>query len=279
MKQNIKLLLFIKIITFILLSWICHFCNVLRTHNNYFVKCYNNLRKLYTRNYRILSKYKQHMNSNVVCLKDIPIVLKDKKDISNNAKWTVTKKEQSNGSLLRNARSHKKDMKNKTCIYETKVYSHLEKRIFKELDYVDFLNKDIAITDKLYKKIIRKKYALRLFFPVILLLLLTIAFLVEFFFGYGVVNVLYNNSILYEILNLKMLKSLQSSFQVTNSGKLFCIAVEATKEENKAGIIKNFYGSLIYILPFFILGIAIILGIFYYHKKVKKFNKIKFGKR
>lgn len=149
-------------------------------------------RKLYARNYRILAKYKQDKDSCIVCLKEeLPHMVYDKQDISNNEKDSLWKKNYSNESLPRSVRGLKKKMKNKSCIFETKNYSHLEKKIFKELDYVDFLQRNKRISDKLYKKIILKNFLLRIKYPCILLLLLCIAFIVEISSGYGVSSGLY----------------------------------------------------------------------------------------
>ncbi|SCN12027.1 fam-l protein [Plasmodium malariae] len=282
MEHIFKTLLFIRITTFILLCWICHFYNEINIHNKFLDECYNYHRRLYISNYRLLSKYWQNKNSSIVCLKEkIPNVIKNKKGMSNKEKRTARKKQKSYGSSSGDAGAHKKCMKNNTCIFETKNYSYLEKKIFKELDYIDFLKKKKTITDRLYKKIIRKKYSLRLSFPVILLLLLSVAFIVEYFTCNGLVKVLYNN-VFYESLKLQgiqLVNSIKNGFPDTTSGKIFYILVEISKGDNRYGVNINFFGSLVYILPFFILGIAIILGIVYYHKKVKKYNKIKFRRR
>ncbi|KAI4839604.1 hypothetical protein MKS88_002161 [Plasmodium brasilianum] len=271
MEQKIKTLLFKKISAIIILSWICHIYIYTRTHNESLVKCYNSPRILYTRKYRLLAKYNQDRNSTIVYLKeDMP---NDKRDTSNNEKCVIGKKKQSNGSLPRNARCHKKNMKNKSYIFETGKYSYIEKKIFKELDYLNFLKNKRTISDKLYKKIILKKFSLRLSFPVILLLLFSIALLVELFVGYGVTNLLFG--VLSRYLDKSGLESLQNTLLATPFGKMFYTVVEISNEK-KSGLIRNFLGFIVYFSVFFILGISMILGIAYYHKKVKKYDKIIF---
>ncbi|KAI4833606.1 uncharacterized protein MKS88_000084 [Plasmodium brasilianum] len=193
MEQVINSLLFKKISKFILLNWICRFYVYVSTHNKTLYECYNHRTKLYTRNFRLLEIYEQDKNSSYGCLKeDIENGIKDKKYISNNEKRASVKKKLSNGSLPKNARCNKKDMKNKSCIFETKEYSQLEKKIFKELDYIDFLKRNRTISKNIYKKIISKKYGLRFALPLLLLLVLSLSFILDKFGGYGLANALYN---------------------------------------------------------------------------------------
>ncbi|SBT85947.1 fam-l protein [Plasmodium malariae] len=186
MEQKFKLLLFSKVFTFILLSWIYHFYIYKSTHNKSFVEYCKNHRKLYIRNYRLLAKYNNDKDSSVVCLKkEIPVGVNNKNDITYIEKESTTKNKASNRYAPRNARGNKKCMKNKSCIFEMKKYSHLEKKIFKELDYVDFLKKNKTISDKIYKKIIRKKCGLRFALPLLLILVLLVSFILDNVGGYG----------------------------------------------------------------------------------------------
>ncbi|SBT01678.1 Plasmodium exported protein (Pm-fam-a like), unknown function [Plasmodium malariae] len=156
------------------------------THNKSFVEYYKNHGKLYIRNYRLLAKYNNDKDSSTVCLKkEIPVGVNNKNDITYIEKESTKKKKASNGYAPRNARGNKKCMRNKSCIFEMKKYSHLEKKIFKELDYVDFLKKNKTISDKIYKTIIRKKCGLRFALPLLLILVLLVSFILDNVGGYG----------------------------------------------------------------------------------------------
>ncbi|SBT85717.1 fam-l protein [Plasmodium malariae] len=192
MEQKIKSLLFIKIIN--------------SEFNKSLVESYNNRSNLYKRNYRLMAKYKRDKLSTTVCLKEeVQNGVQDKKDINNNEKWDEYKKKQSCGSSSMSTRGHKKNKKNKSCIFETNKYSNLEKKIFKELDYVDFLRNNRTISNKIYKKIMRKKCSLRIVLPLLLLLFLLITFILDLSNSFGLVKGLC------EILNLYASKFWYSS--------------------------------------------------------------------
>ncbi|SBT00341.1 Plasmodium exported protein (Pm-fam-a like), unknown function, partial [Plasmodium malariae] len=221
-------------------------------------------------------------DSSIVSVKnEITNGVNDKKNICNNEKWVATKKKQSNGFIPGKERAHKKDTKNKSCIFETKKYSRLENKIFKELDYMDFLKNNRTIGDKLYKKLTRKKLAIRLASPLILFLLLLIGFLLDVFAGCWFIRGLM------KILNWTLgwnnwYKSLHDSLRNSPLGVLFKsnLITFNTKSLQKGHIlVENFFYYLIYCIPYFILVFTITLGIVYYHKKVKKYNEIKFRKR
>ncbi|SBS91578.1 Plasmodium exported protein (Pm-fam-a like), unknown function [Plasmodium malariae] len=216
----------------------------------------------------------------------------ERKDISNNERKYAEIKKQSNGSLSNNRKDHKKHNKNKSCIFETKKYSRMEKKIFKELDYADFLKNNRTISDKIYKKIIRKKYGFRLSLPIFFVFLLSILLLLDLFVGYGLIRVLF------KVLNIiatrvvtenisgvtpfrKFLEPLHRGLKNSFFGSFFKSTVKITQSSNKIDehyYITGFFGFLIYFIPIFIIGVTCILGIFYYHKKVKKYEKIKFRK-
>ncbi|KAI4833752.1 uncharacterized protein MKS88_000312 [Plasmodium brasilianum] len=277
MEKQIKSLSFIKFVTFVLLSWIFHFHTCVSTHEKSLNECYNNRKKLYTRYFRLLAKYKQVKDSSIVCLKeDIPNGNNDKKDIYSNEKRNTETMKQSNGSPLYNVKGHKQSMKNKTCIFETKKYSHLEKKIFKELDYEDFLRNNRTISNKVYKKIILKKYGLRLILPVLFFLLLLIPIILNISESFALVDELY--------------KALKTSFgkswisplkEWLWKSPLWWLGIRGknTQGAERSLIVIPFFRSIIYFLPLFILGVTIILRIVYYHKKVKKYERIKFKQR
>ncbi|KAI4833792.1 uncharacterized protein MKS88_000212 [Plasmodium brasilianum] len=281
LERKIKIIVLIKIVMFILLTRICHIKSDVSTHNKTLDNLYNHSKKLYSRNYRSLAKYKQDKDLCMVYLMEqTPNGVNDKQDISNNEKASLGKKNHSNGSSPRSARRLKKIMKNKSCIFETKKYSYLEKKIFKELDYEDFLKKSRTISDKLYKNIIRKKVALRIVFPLLLFLLLCIA---------PIVDLNTKNGLLYEIFgspgwrgNDTWYRNLHKILWESPFRRLFqSDLIKCTKDQTKGYylVVEGFFSFIIYCLPFIILGIAIISGIIYYHKKVKKYEKIKYRNR
>ncbi|SCP03070.1 fam-l protein [Plasmodium malariae] len=304
MEQQIKSLLFIKNSTFSLLFWICHFYIYMMVLNKLFDINYNHHREFYTRNYRSLAKYEQYNHSSITCINEqLTNGVNNKSDITSKEKYAERKKNHSNRTLPTNARSHRKDTKSKSCIFETKKYSHLEKKIFKELDYADFLKNNRTISDKIYKKIILKKCGLRLALPLLLFLVLAISFILDKFCGYGLTYVLYKVillcspvvevnklsqiSYLNHIKDLSTLYTKSASpalvhlYDILNRPPLNWLTKVLVKKYDKTFnyCVPYFLGFLIYFVPLFILGIILISAVFYYHKKVKKFEKIKFRKK
>ncbi|KAI4841138.1 hypothetical protein MKS88_000373 [Plasmodium brasilianum] len=308
MKQKIKPLLFIKIVTFIILSWIYQFDVYLSIHNKSLYECYSYRRKMYTTNYRLLAKYKQDRDLSFFCLKeDSPNGVNYKEDISSNEEGEVGKKKHINGSLSTNARRNKKSLKNKSCIFETKKYSHLEKKIFKELDYVDFLKSNRTISDKIYKKILLKRCGLRIALPLLLFLVLAVSFILDNFCGCGLSRGLFKLIILLSpsvsvqslesnpfFSHITDIKNLSELFENSNTSSAFVYlyafltkpslnpftqALSKSSGKMRNYCVSGFLGFLIYFVPIFILSIILISGLIYYHKKVKKYEKIKFMKR
>ncbi|SBT00643.1 Plasmodium exported protein (Pm-fam-a like), unknown function [Plasmodium malariae] len=251
-------------------------------------------RNVHMRTYRLLAKCKQDKDSSIIGLKQniSNNGNNEKNDICYNKKGTSTKKEQPYESSLRNSKGHKEDLKNKSCIFETKKYSHMEKKIFKELDYVDFLKNSKTLNDKTYKKIIGKKLVFRFSLPVLLLLFFIAVVIAEFSLGFaGKENLLFklgltkdlleswaNDSTISPILEtLKKLNDFWSESKVWGSTSTCVLCTGQTI--TGACILGRLLGLLIYFVPLFILGVTFILGIFYYHKKVKKYEKVKFRKR
>ncbi|SBT85833.1 fam-l protein [Plasmodium malariae] len=176
MEQKTKTLLLFNIVELILLSWVLHF--------NSDVYC-NCAKEFEARNYRLLGGYKYNIDSKVIFTKEeMPnIGLTNKKDICNSEEGVQSKMNKSNECSPSITRSRKKDMNKKSCTFETKKYSHLEKKIFKELDYENFLKKNRTITDKMYKKIMLKKYRLRFTLPLLFFSLFLIILLVDLSWG------------------------------------------------------------------------------------------------
>ncbi|SBT86095.1 fam-l protein [Plasmodium malariae] len=280
MEKKMMIILRIKIYAFILLSWTNHFKND-STFKMSEVDNYKLEKKINASTYRILAKYKQDKDSCAVYLHEyIPkYQSKEKRYVSNNEEKNPETKKQSNGRALVNEGGHKQHMKNKSFMFETKAYSRIEKKIFKELNYIDFLQNNRTITDKFFRKIIFKKYKVRICLPLFLFLFLSISIILDLYCGYGIIRGLLK--ILNTTLGKKWSKPLRAFLKKLNLDILWRTpkVPNGSGTQNWTYITKPFLGYIIYFIPFLVLGITIILGIFYYHKKVKKYQEIKFRKR
>ncbi|SBT86135.1 fam-l protein [Plasmodium malariae] len=270
MKKSIMIFSFIKIVLLIFLTWIPHLSDHVITSNKYLGKKYTLAIKLDDRIYRLLAKYKKDKDSKVVMLRDdiSNNGMDKKKDISNTEKECTEKKKELYRGSLNNYDGQKQDMNNKYSKFVTKKYSHLEKKIFKELDFVDFLKRNKNISDKTYKKIMRKKFSLRLGSPLLLFLLLSTLLIVDISLrsasgGKG----------FWELLNLDT----TLSFLNTTLNPYFSWLLHA--KDTSKNVLGPLFRIVLYVIPFLILGVTLILYVFYYHKKVKKYEKIKFSKK
>ncbi|SBT01427.1 hypothetical protein PMALA_081640 [Plasmodium malariae] len=114
-----------------------------------------------------MAQYNEDKDSVIVCLNEkLPNGVGYKRDIANNEKLVVEEDKKLNRCLSRNVKCHKKNMKYKSCIFETKKYSRLEKKIFKELDYTDFLKNSRTMRQKnipVWKKKYSKNWTIQIF--------------------------------------------------------------------------------------------------------------------
>ncbi|SBS96445.1 Plasmodium exported protein (Pm-fam-a like), unknown function, partial [Plasmodium malariae] len=227
--------------------------------------------KLCTRINRYLAKCKQNKDLHIVGLKEeIPNnrVYEKKKDISNNEKEPTGRKKQPAGCLLKNSKVNRSFVKSKSCMFETKKYSRREKKIFKELDYIDFLKSNKNISDKTYKNIMRKKFSLRLGSPLLLFLLLSTLLIVDISLrspsgGKGFC----------ELLNLD---TTLSSLNTTLNKHFSWLLPAGDTSQNVLGPL---FSIVLFVIPLFIIGFTLTSYVFYYHKKAKKYEKIKFSKK
>ncbi|KAI4841396.1 fam-l protein [Plasmodium brasilianum] len=284
MEQKTKTFLLFNIVEIILLSWVLHFNSDVGMFDIPLNKYCNRTKELEARNNRLLGGYKYNIDSKVIFTKEeMPnIGLTNKKDICSSEEEVESKMNKSNECSQSITRSRKKDMNKKSCTFETKKYSHLEKKIFKELDYENFLKKNRTITDKMYKKIMLKKYRLRITLPILFFSLFLIILLVDL--SWGLID---GNKGLWDALGVSTyLKTLADgplkSFleKLKKFQELWKPAFNtASSTVSEINVLWHLFGILIYFIPFVILGFTLILGIIYYHKKVKKYEKIKFRKR
>ncbi|KAI4833594.1 uncharacterized protein MKS88_000070 [Plasmodium brasilianum] len=282
MEIKIIILLLVKIFAFIFLPWKSYFNNDMILFNNSLNEMCIFRRKLGTRVRRLLSRYKQDMYSNILGIKDdLPYNGENnKKSVCSNENDKKVRTKSTKGSSLNKAGNHKQDKNYNSCIFETKKYSRFEKKIFKELDYEDFLKKNRTISDKLYKKIILKKYGLRLFIPLLLFSLLSLSLILDLFAGYGLQNLLHY--VLYVSVGGEAIKTFVDGIKTfindTSTSFLKPFFTSAFGDTPKIYVLSNLCGNVIYFVPFIIMGVTFISWIIFYHKKVKKYEKIKFRK-
>ncbi|SBT00042.1 Plasmodium exported protein (Pm-fam-a like), unknown function [Plasmodium malariae] len=229
----------------------------------------NLYRKKNTRNYRLLTIYEKDKDSCILNFKEeLPNdEVKKKKKIYNNEKGTYEKHKSSHRSSLYIEEYGKNNEKNKSDIIETKKYLAFEKKIFKELDYKDYLKNIKEIEDKEYKKVSRKKRTKRIILLLLFFLVLMIPlidFSLEKFIDGGLLGLL-------GLLYLKKNGDAQSIEGLLST--LFEIGGWGNSDKILAGTI------FFYCAPFLIFVVIFILGMIHYYKKVIKYENMKFKKK
>ncbi|SBS96729.1 Plasmodium exported protein (Pm-fam-a like), unknown function [Plasmodium malariae] len=115
-------------------------------------------KRLYTINCRLLAKYKQDKDSNIIALKDISNNVEwGKRNICNNEKGNKGKNKQSNRSLLNKAEYYTDVIDYNNGMFDGKHF-HFEKKWIKKRNYDDFLAKKRRIHDIALKKIKFRSY-------------------------------------------------------------------------------------------------------------------------
>ncbi|SCN44546.1 fam-l protein [Plasmodium malariae] len=286
MKQKYSLFFFIKIATSILSIWICHFSNDIGKINKYLNENYTLYDKLHTRCYRLLAQCKPVQYSHIMGLKvNTSNGMNKTNDIYNKEKGLNGRNKQSSWCSSNSPACHKKDINNNSYIFEKKKCSYFEKNIFKELDFMDFLKNNKTVSDKTYKIVIRKKYGLRIATPVLLFLLFLILLTIDFSLGISIQKSLPISIASWDPLGISTSGWFKKIFNEMKNQNWFWKSPLWTSDNavaqgiNETALLGRFCGVLIYFLPFFILGVTVISAIIYYHKKVKKYEKIKFRKR
>ncbi|SBT85886.1 fam-m protein [Plasmodium malariae] len=172
MNQKIMLFLFIKISTFILLTWIYDFYSELSTFNKFIDKNYNLSKKLDTRNYRLLAKYKLNNHSNNVGLKQKfeDNEANKQRDLSNNKVGTNRKNNQSHKCLLNKAQYYTEVIDYNNGMFDGKHF-HFQKKWVKKRDFDTFLAKKKRIGDISLKKIKFRSYKFGIFIFLVFFLL------------------------------------------------------------------------------------------------------------
>ncbi|SBS95719.1 Plasmodium exported protein (Pm-fam-a like), unknown function [Plasmodium malariae] len=228
-------------------------------------------KKLYKRIYRLLGKCEKSIFANVGDLElNIPYNTKRKNEEIfkvDNEKFQKEKKEKLDRSLLYKEKLIKQLMKNK-CTMLHKSYNHYEKKIMNGLDDKAFFNKILLINDKDYKKLKYKKYRLRLFLLSLLFLVTLVIPVLDLSIG----NLLMKFFSLFENNTSAGLGvGLSSSGTASNSSWI-------TYFSENLSVTYKAQSVLIYCVPILIMGILLIIGVFYYYKNVIKHKKVKFLK-
>ncbi|SBT86819.1 fam-l protein [Plasmodium malariae] len=271
MEQNIALFLFINISTYILLPWICYFYNDMSPLNIYFEEKCNFIRKLNTRNYRLLTKHKHDKDSCIAKFKEETPnnEVKEKRYKSNNKRGTDGKHKQSCRRSLYIKEYDRNVEKNKCVIPKTKKYFDFERKIFKELDYEDYVKNSKIIEYKEYKKLARKKCRIR-----IALLLLFIFILILPILDLSLEKLVSGG--LLGLLHLLYPSPTDAQIAPGVDGLLNTLL----SKEGWGNLQKIFASTtFIYGVPFLIFVVIFVLVMIYYYKKVIKYENIKFRKR
>ncbi|SBS92919.1 Plasmodium exported protein (Pm-fam-a like), unknown function [Plasmodium malariae] len=219
--------------------------------------------------YRLLGKCEKGVFSNV---RDLDLKIPNNKKKTNEQlftndieKWEEEKKEKLYRSKLIKEKLIKKLMKNKyTMLHRT--YTYYEKKIMNGLNDKAFFKKMILINDKEYKKLKRKKYGLRLFFLILFFAMVITIPILGVLFGESLKTLCSTSGSGGEPPNPS--GSPASSGSWLSSFFSFCLENPISSE--------LVYTIIIYCVPILILGIILILCIFYYYKRAIKNKKIKF---
>ncbi|KAI4841334.1 fam-m protein [Plasmodium brasilianum] len=148
MQQKINSILFYKLSALILLIWICHFYCHIGIINISLDEDWTPCRRLYTRSYRLLTKYKQNKDS-------IILDLKDEKPF--NGEGEKGKNKYSNRRPLNKAQYYIEVIDYNNSMFDGKHF-HFERKLVKKKDYDDFLEKKRRICNIALKKIKFRKY-------------------------------------------------------------------------------------------------------------------------
>ncbi|SCN12443.1 Plasmodium exported protein, unknown function [Plasmodium malariae] len=169
MEQKIKSLFFIKTNTFIILTWIFYLYNDMSTFSK-FVGGYNIERILDIKSFRLLAEFSQYRDSRNINLKGI-IHENDENEeevITNSNICDKIKNKQSSKSSLYKKQFNKGYIRQRMLKYRGKYLTLFERKLFKHLDYIDFIRKNPSITNKSCKKILFKEYVLLIYLPFLL---------------------------------------------------------------------------------------------------------------
>ncbi|KAI4836240.1 hypothetical protein MKS88_004028 [Plasmodium brasilianum] len=158
MKKKFKLFYFIKIVTFIFLTWIRPFNSELSNFCKYLNENKITNEKLYTRTYRLLAKNKKEVCLNIVWkTEDIPNnVIYEKVNISNNKKVSKIKNKLRKKCTSNNSGGYREAGKCKPSAYN-RVDNYYGKRMLDKVYYKNVLRYSRNDDLKFIKKCIQRK--------------------------------------------------------------------------------------------------------------------------
>ncbi|SBT00945.1 Plasmodium exported protein (Pm-fam-a like), unknown function [Plasmodium malariae] len=254
MEQKIKLVLYIKIGAFIILYWICHFSEVINFNKSFDVN-YNFNIKLNRRIYRLLAKYKQNRDTNIIGVKDnIPYYsLNEKEHKSYKEKQTKRKKKHSGKNLLNNNRYYTEVLDYNNGMFDGKHF-HLKKKWIKKKDYYDFIEKQRITGNIALKKIKFRSYGFGVFI-----------FFLFFLFGIG----------LPILEGLGILETAGKMLVCSSDGKLTWFGDILNNIVNYLKLSEAAYKILPNVLLFVFLGVIIVIAIPIILRNNEKYKKIK----
>ncbi|SCP03037.1 Plasmodium exported protein, unknown function [Plasmodium malariae] len=169
MEQKIKSLFFIKTNTFIILTWIFYLYNDMSTFSK-LVGEYKIERIIDIKSYRLLEECSQYKDSRNKDLKGM-IHKNDENEkevITNSNLCDKIKNKKSSKSSLYKEQFNKGYIKQRMLKYRGKYLTLFERKLFKHLDYIDFIRKNPSITNKSCKKVLLKEYGLLMYLPFLL---------------------------------------------------------------------------------------------------------------
>ncbi|SCP02950.1 fam-m protein [Plasmodium malariae] len=239
MEQKINTTLFFKISAFMILSWICHFCCDTRTNNKLLIENWVPCKRLNTRSYRLLAKYKKNKDSNILDLKE---------DKPFNGEINKGKNRQSNRTLLNKAQYYTEVIDYENGMFDGK-YFHFEKKLINKNDYDDLLEKKRRICDIDLKKIKFRKYRYGAFITFIFFL---------FAFGLPILQ------------HFKYLKTAGDEIKTALNLQTVWSAVEGILKGAKEYFFLISFGILMVIL-----SVSLLIGLYKLLINNEKYNKIK----
>ncbi|SBT85657.1 Plasmodium exported protein, unknown function [Plasmodium malariae] len=170
MEQKNKSFSIIKTSIFIVLSWICYFYSDLSSLSK-FVGVYKLMRKLDLSSGRLLEECSQYKDLNAANLREMihENNENEEKIITNYDKWDKRTNKKLSKSSLYKEEFNKQYIRQRILKYRGKYLTLFERKLFKHLDYIDFIKKKPSISNKSCIKILLKEYGLLFFLPAILL--------------------------------------------------------------------------------------------------------------
>ncbi|SBT86002.1 fam-m protein [Plasmodium malariae] len=250
MEKKIKLHITVKIVKFLLLTWIWYFDNNLSIFRKSLDEYCCSSKKLDTRYYRSLAKYKLDSGSNNVCLKGTfpNNRLNEKRNIYGNEEEGKGKNEESNRGLFNKAQYYTEVIDYNKGIFDGKHF-HFERKWIKKKDYDYFLEKRRRICDIGLKKVKFRSYGFGVFL-----------FVLFFLLGIG-------------IPLLPKLSFLENTWKLIEESTLLkeiCNNIKTFMKEKQP-----YLYSILFIVLMIMVSIMFLVGIYKILRNNEKYNKIK----